>query len=144
MIVKVQTGADMTGETNLGNLLKEMKPERNTGEYVYCLANSKEQAVSFEPVLYFLEKEGVTMILSKEKADSMNVPYTTVCAWITLTVHSSLEAVGLTAAFSKALTEANISCNVVAAFYHDHIFVPVKDAQRAMEVLQKLTGARHE
>jgi uncharacterized protein len=144
MIVKVQTGVDMNGETNLGNLLKEMKPELNPGEYVYCLANSMEQAVSLEPLLSFLEKEGVTMILPREKADSMNIPYTTICAWITLTVHSSLEAVGLTAAFSKALTEANISCNVVAAFYHDHIFVPVKDAQQAMQVLQKLTGASHE
>jgi hypothetical protein len=55
-----------------------------------------------------------------------------------LTVHSSLEAVGLTAAVSKALTEANISCNVVAAYYHDHIFVPVKDAKQAMRVLEKL------
>jgi hypothetical protein len=56
-----------------------------------------------------------------------------------LTVHSSLEAVGLTAAVSRALTDANISCNVVAAYYHDHIFVPVQDAKRAMETLVKLT-----
>jgi hypothetical protein len=134
----------MSGETDLGNLLKEMKPELNSGEYVYCLADSKEQAMSLEPLLYFLEKEGLTMILTREKADSLNIPYATTCAWITLTVHSSLEAVGLTAAFSKALTDANISCNVVAAFYHDHIFVPASDAQQAMQVLQKLTGASHE
>ena len=80
------------------------------------------------------------MILPKEKADSLNLPYATTFAWITLTVHSSLEAVGLTAAVSKSLTEANISCNVVAAFHHDHIFVPVKDAERAMNELQKLTN----
>jgi uncharacterized protein len=134
----------MSAETNLGNLLKEMKPELNVGEYVYCLADTKEQAMSLEPLLSFLEKEGVTMILPREKADLMNIPYATTCAWITLTVHSSLEAVGLTAAFSKALTDANISCNVVAAFYHDHIFVPAKDAQRAMQVLQQLTGVHHE
>jgi uncharacterized protein len=134
----------MSGEINLANLLKEMKPELNSGEYVYCLADSKEQAMSLEPLFYFLEKEGMTMILPREKADSLNIPYTTTYAWITLTVHSSLEAVGLTAAFSQALTDANISCNVVAAFYHDHIFVPVHDAQRAMQVLQKLTGASHE
>jgi hypothetical protein len=82
--------------------------------------------------------------LSKEKADAMNIPYATPCAWITLTVHSSLEAVGLTSAVSKSLTEANISCNIVAAFYHDHIFVPVKDAERAMNALQNLTRAKHE
>jgi uncharacterized protein len=91
-----------------------------------------------------LEKEGVTVILPKEKADAMNMPYSAIYAWITLTVHSSLEAVGLTAAVAKSLTEADISCNVVAAFYHDHIFVPVKDAERAMNALQKLIGTRNE
>ena len=129
----------MTGETDLSKLLQNMKPELNPGEYVYCLVDSKERAVTLDPLCYFLEKEGVTVILPKEKADALNIPYAAVCAWITLTVHSSLEAVGLTAAVSKALTESNISCNVVAAFYHDHIFVPVKDAQQAMEVLQALT-----
>jgi len=134
----------MTGEVDLLKLIKNMKPELNPGEYVYCLVASKENAIALDPLCYFLEKEGVTVILPKEKADAMNIPYTTNCAWITLTVHSSLEAVGLTAAVSKSLTEANISCNMVAAFYHDHIFVPVKDAERAMDTLQKLTGTDHE
>ena len=134
----------MTGEVDLLKLIKGMKPELNKGEYVYCLASSKEHAAALHPLCYFLEKEGVTVILPKEKADTMNIPYSTTCAWITLTVHSSLEAVGLTAAVSKALTEANFSCNVVAAFYHDHVFVPVKDAERAMDALQNLTGANHE
>jgi uncharacterized protein len=133
----------MTGEADLSKLIRDMKPELNEGEYVYCLAASKEQAVALDPLCYFLEKEGVTVILPKEKADALNIPYETTCAWITLTVHSSLEAVGLTAAVSKSLTEVNISCNVVAAFYHDHIFVPVKDAERAMNALQKLTGAEN-
>lgn len=134
----------MTGEVDLLTLIKSMSPELNKGEYVYCLVNSKEHAAALDPLCYFLEKEGVTVILSKEKADAMNIPYTTTCAWITLTVHSSLEAVGLTAAVSKTLTEANISCIVEAAFYHDHIFVPVKDAERAMNALYRLTGANHE
>ncbi len=128
----------MTGGIDLLKLIKDMKPELNKGEYVYCLVNSKEHAAALDPLCYFIEKEGVTVILSKEKADTLNIPYAVICVWITLTVHSSLEAVGLTAAVSKALTEANISCNVVAAFYHDHIFVPVKDATRAMEALQNL------
>ena len=134
----------MTGEVDLLKLIKDMKPELNKGEYVYCLADSKTHATVLDPLYYFLEKEGVTVILPKEKADTMSIPYETICAWITLTVHSSLEAVGLTAAVSKALTEENISCNMVAAFYHDHIFVPVKDAERAMNALRKLTGTDHE
>lgn len=128
----------MTGELDIRILIKDMQPELNQGEYVYCLANSKEQAAALEPLCTFLEKEGVTVILTKEKADAMSIPYSTVCAWITLTIHSSLEAVGLTAAVAKVLTKENISCNVVAAFYHDHIFVPVRDSARAMSALQKL------
>jgi hypothetical protein len=69
----------------------------------------------------------------------LGLAYTQIFAWITLTVHSSLEAVGLTAAFSRALTEAGISCNVVAAYYHDHIFVPTRDAGQAMQVLKNLS-----
>ena len=134
----------MTGETDLLKLIKDMQPELNQGEYVFCLVSSKEQAAGLDPLCYFLEKEGVTVILTKEKADAINIPYSTICVWITLTVHSSLEAVGLTAAVSKALTEANISCNVVAAFYHDHIFVPVKDSARAMDALQNLIEANQD
>jgi len=134
----------MTGETDLLKLIKDMQPELNQGEYVFCLVSSKEQAAGLDPLCYFLEKEGVTVILTKEKADAMDIPDSTTCAWITLTVHSALEAVGLTAAVSKALTEANISCNVVAAFYHDHIFVPVKDSARAMDALQNLIEANQD
>ena len=130
----------MTGEVDLQKLIKGMKPELNKGEYVYCLASSKEHAAALDPLFYFLEREGVTVVLPKEKADVMNIPYETTCAWITLTVHSSLEAVGLTAVVSKVLTEENISCNVVAAFFHDHIFVPVIDAERAMNALQRLVA----
>jgi len=125
----------MSGETNLQNLLKNMKPELNPGEFVFCLLDSFEHAAALQPLFIFQEQEGVTVILPKEQADDQHIPYPTVCAWITLTVHSSLEAVGLTAAVSKALTEANISCNVVAAYYHDHIFVPIKDGTQALQVL---------
>ena len=65
----------MTGEVDLPKLIKGMKPELNKGEYVYCLADSKEHAAALDPLCYFLEKEGVTVILPKEKADAMNIPY---------------------------------------------------------------------
>jgi hypothetical protein len=53
-------------------------------------------------------------------------------------VHSSLEAVGLTAAVAGALTAAGISANVVAAFHHDHVFVPADRAEAAMAQLDLL------
>jgi uncharacterized protein len=134
----------MTGETNLQILLREMKPKLNEGEFVYCTVESKDQVVPLDPLGMFAEAESVTVILPKSQADAMRLAYSTTFAWITLTVHSSLEAVGLTAAIAKALTEASISCNVVAAYYHDHIFVPKKDAAQAMNILQALTGENHE
>jgi len=134
----------MSGEMNLQRLLKEMKPKLNAGEYVFCTVESQNHVAQLDPLCIFAEEESVTVILPKSKADAMSLHYSTILAWITLTIHSSLEAVGLTSAIAKALTEANISCNVVAAYYHDHIFVPINDATRAMAVLQALTGENHE
>lgn len=134
----------MHGEINLQKLIQEMKPQLNDGEFVYCTVPSQADAMHLNPLCIFLEQESVTVILSKNIADKAGLPYPSICAWITLTIHSSLEAVGLTAAVSRALTDANISCNMVAAFYHDHVFVPMKDAERAMDVLHSLTGSHHE
>jgi len=130
----------MTGETDLKKLLKGMKPGHNEGEFVFCTVESFQRANALDPLCMFQEQEAVTVILTREQADEASLPYSNTFAWITLTVHSSLEAVGLTAAVSKALTEANISCNVVAAYYHDHIFVPIADADRAMDVLKTLSN----
>ena len=129
----------MAGETDLHNLLRDMKPKLNDGEYVFCAVGSLQQAAALNPICLFQEQEAVTAILSRPKADEAALPYSMTYSWITLTVHSSLEAVGLTAAVSQALTNANISCNMVAAYYHDHIFVSIRDAQRAMDVLQGLS-----
>lgn len=130
----------MSGETDLAALITQMKPLQKEGEYVYCLYKSMSEAIKLEPAGLFQEQEGISVILPKLKADEAGLSYTSPMAWITLNVHSSLEAVGLTAAVSAALTKADISCNVVAAYHHDHLFVPVKDAVRAMEVLHALTG----
>ncbi len=126
----------MTGETNIDVLLKTMKPFLNEGEYVFCTTTNKINID--DAIMFFTEMEGTTIILTKEKADTLHLSYSFVAAWITLTVHSALKAVGLTAAFSTALAKENISCNVVAAFYHDHIFVDKKDSKRAMAVLEKM------
>jgi hypothetical protein len=125
----------MEGEKNLSTLLKNMKPKHNTGDYVFCIVKDISIITINEAVLIFKEAEGNTIIIKKELADSLKLDYSFVAAWITLTVHSSLEAVGLTAAFATALANKGISCNVVAAFNHDHIFVNKKDVEKAMEIL---------
>jgi uncharacterized protein len=128
----------MQGETDLQILLKTMRPQMNAGEYVFCAVPTLEGIDLANLLFFFKENEAVTVVLRKEIADQYGMAYGFVAAWITLTVHSALEAVGLTAAFSNALAKHGIICNVVAAYYHDHIFVGKNDAQKAMEVLAAL------
>ena len=83
----------------------------------------------------FKEKEGCAVIIKRQLADKKGLTYDFVSSWITLNIHSLLSAVGFTAAISSELAKHNISCNVVAALYHDHLFVDIKDAGRTMEPL---------
>lgn len=130
----------MTGEKNLQTLLAAMHPALREGEYVYVLwPHGKPLAGGIEAAVR--EAEGLTVVLPRAEADRLDLPYDFVAAWITLEVHSELEAVGLTAAVSRALTQARISCNVLAGFHHDHLLVPVGDAARALEVLAELSAA---
>ncbi len=129
----------MNGETDLGSLLRDMKPELNAGEYVFCSVKADSLPPTADPIGRFREPEGTALILPRDQADALGLSYSFVSAWITLTVHSALEAVGLTAAVSQVLAEAGISCNVVAAYFHDHLFVPVSEARRAVDLLQNLS-----
>jgi hypothetical protein len=117
-----------------------MTPALNPGAYVFCQTQNISGIDVNEMIGLFKEAEAFTIILKKETADKLQLQYDYVAAWITLTVHSSLDAVGLTAAFSKALADEGISCNVVAAYYHDHIFVNVLDADRAIAALKALAA----
>jgi len=129
----------MEGEKELDQLLKKMHPKHNPGVYVFCVVPDLTIFYEKEIVLFFREEEGNTVIINKELADRFKLDYSFVASWITLTVHSSLDAVGLTAAFSSALSEEGISCNVVAAFYHDHIFVAKNDTDKAMAILRRFS-----
>ena len=129
----------MTAEMNLQALLAGMHPIQRQGEYVYVLwPHGRPLAAGIEAAVR--EAEGLTVVLPRAEADRQGLSYDFVGAWITLQVHSDLEAVGLTAAVSRALTEARISCNVLAGFHHDHLLVPVADAPRALEVLAELAA----
>lgn len=129
----------MSGIENINQLLSELEPKLNDGKYVFVSAQSLEDIPINKLICLFREKEGITIIINQSTADELNLSYTFIAAWITLSVHSSLNAIGLTAAISTALTNEGISCNVVAGFYHDHIFVDHKDASRAIDALKKLT-----
>ncbi len=87
------------------------------------------------------EAEGTTAVVTAERARAEGWASDFEAAWLTLDVHSALEAVGLTAAVSTALTAEGIACNVLAGFYHDHILVPADRADDAIACLEQLRGS---
>ncbi len=130
----------MAGETALATLLRSMSPHLNDGDYVFCTLPDHQIPTGCEVIGSFREQEGLTLILERQQAEHAGLAFDYVAAWITLNVHSALEAVGLTAAFASALGTAGISCNVIAGYYHDHLFVGRADAERAMHVLRQLAA----
>ena len=131
----------MSGITELDQLLKSMHPALLQPEFVFCTVQGDlSQYVSLKPIATFIEAEGLTLVLEKSVAESAGLSFEGAFRQITLTVHSSLEAVGLTAAVSTKLAEKGISANVIAAYYHDHIFVQSAKAQAALEALQEFSA----
>lgn len=129
----------MSGEKDLAKLLQSMSPVLNEGEYVFCTLPDLNKLDLTQIISFFKEQEGYTVILKRQLADHLGLSYSFIASWITLTVHSSLEAVGLTAAISNAFAANGISCNIVAGYYHDHIFVNSTTVNIAMTVLSKLS-----
>ena len=122
-------------------LLNQLSP-RLVGQFVFCsVPHESVPELSIRPLATFRETEGTTLVLAKEVAQNAGlagIPQTL----ITLDVHSSLEAVGLIAVVTGALAKAGISVNVIAGFYHDHLFVPSSKAAQAMSVLKELSGGK--
>lgn len=130
----------MTGVTNLPELLANLHPSLHSTKYVFCCLKSASlsDVAKFDPICTFKEDEGLTVVVSEEVASSNGLDASPPFACITITIHSSLEAVGLTAAMSAALASYGISANVVAAYHHDHIFVPADRAEDAIKALLEL------
>ncbi|MEZ9232983.1 ACT domain-containing protein [Vibrio amylolyticus] len=130
----------MTAITDLEILLKSMSPELVEGNYVFCTVDGAlSDYLALEPIATFQEKEGLTLVLEEEKAAAAKLDFDAIFSLITLSVHSSLEAVGLTAAFATKLGSYGISANVVAGYYHDHIFVQKEKADAAMNALKEFS-----
>lgn len=127
----------MSGEKNLAILLATMQPKLLEQDFVFCTLPEANYGdfVHCNPIATFQESEGLTLIIEQSNADAAQLVYNGVFKAITLTVHSSLDAVGLTAAVATKLAQHSISANVIAAYYHDHIFVGKNDAQKAMIAL---------
>ncbi len=131
----------MQGITSLQELLDSLSPQLMDGEYVFCTLQQGVYGDYAEanPIASFREVEGLTLVMLKSAADRLGFSYNETFKCISLGVHSSLEAVGLTAAVSSQLSKQGISANVIAAYFHDHIFVPVHLAETALQTLKELS-----
>jgi len=133
----------MSGITDLSTLLRGLEPALADGEFVYATvpAERLQDVLPLKPIGLFFEAEGLTLILPKQAAVEAGLAASAPLRCITMMVHTSLEAIGLTAAMATALTREGISANVVAAYHHDHIFVPAADADRAVKTIRALSAA---
>ncbi|MGJ7419440.1 ACT domain-containing protein [Streptomyces cinereoruber] len=127
----------MNAERDLTRLLAGLRPELDPGRYVFTTVDGPAPA-GVAPVVTVTEAEGLTLVVRREEADAASLAYDYVAGRITLRVHSALDAVGLTAAVAGELAAAGMSCNVVAGFHHDHLFVEHARAEEALAVLNRL------
>ncbi len=127
-------------------MIRGMAPVLDECTWHFCTTTDDGLASKATPVALatFAEAEGTSLILSESDAQVFGFSTDMPMARITLTVHSALDGVGLTAAVAAALAEAGISCNMVAAFHHDHAFLPLADAPRALAILDALAAGERE
>jgi hypothetical protein len=121
-------------------MIAHMNPVLDDTDYVFCTGIRSDLAGPARAAAlgWFVEEEGLSLILPVSQARALDLPDSPVMRRVVLTVHSALDGVGLTAAVAGGLAEAGIACNMVAAYHHDHIFVPAADAERALAVLRDL------
>jgi hypothetical protein len=124
--------------SDLKAILRSLEPVLHEDVYGYCTVAHGTDISALAPVATVREQEGLTLVLAEGQAIAAGLPVLLRAAWITLNVHSELQSVGLTAEVSGALSQANISCNVIAGSFHDHIFVPIESSQAALSVLRGL------
>ena len=132
----------MTGYKELSYLLKNMEPTHVPGAYIFATVSEETvETLGSAPRLVFREEEAITVIVTKEIAETHSLSFDSVWALITLTVHSDLEAVGFLAKITSILAEAGITANTVSAYYHDHLFVPELRVEDALSLLRNLSNS---
>lgn len=133
----------VTSITDLSTLIASLRPKLVEGEYVFLTrpTGAYGDDAELSPIAAFIEEEGLTLIVRRDIADDFAEPYSSVFRQVTLGVQSSLSAVGLTALVAARLAEQGIAANVVAAFHHDHVFVPVERATDAFAALHAMASA---
>jgi uncharacterized protein len=124
--------------TDIGLLLRAMEPRLNPGVFAFVTTPDRNILAGTCVVAMIHEPEGISAVLKESDAIALGLRVIFRAEWVTLTVQSDLQAVGLTAAFAHALAAAGISCNVIAGVYHDHIFVPAGLGEEAIVVLRNL------
>ncbi|MGI9327432.1 MAG: ACT domain-containing protein [Pseudomonadales bacterium] len=132
----------MAGEKHLDRLLSVMSPTLSPEEFVFCSYKDASYGDhrDLAPIASISEREGLTLVITRASADEQKIEYESVFKRISLNVHSSLDAVGLTAAFSSKLASHGISANVIAGYFHDHIFVQSEQAEAAVAALNEFSG----
>jgi hypothetical protein len=128
----------VSGTSDLDELLRDMQPTRRDGEFVFVDAGELPPGLAAEATVR--EPEGPSAVVDRRAADDAGLTYEVGLAWITLMVHSALEAVGLTAAVATELADRGISCNIVAGLRHDHLLVPATRADEALDALEGLAA----
>lgn len=131
--------------TDLSTLLRTLTVERREGvwrfETIDKDASSWADLVTMRSArdiaMMFVEQEGPTVILRADDETAADNRW----VWLELSVYSDLQAVGFLAKVADALAAADVPCNAVAAFHHDHIFVPEAKAAAAIAALEALGGA---
>lgn len=122
----------MAGMTDLHEILGALRPYVRQGAYVVVTTQTPPDVAYHARIV---EDEGTTLVLDQAIADEYHLTYEGVFGWITLEAHTSLQAVGITAAVSNALARVGLSCNVLAGYYHDHLLVPLDSVEEALGVL---------
>ena len=127
------------GERDLKTLLANLNPRLHEGEYAICLLDEERaSALNRQLLASFREREGLTAVLPLAEARAHRIPFHAPLRMITLTIHSSLEAVGLLSAVTATLASAGIPVNVFSAYFHDHLLISSDRAEEALERLRQL------